>query len=299
MRIGSRRFAISSFKLRIQCRRAVLLSPQRLQLKAQVNAPEVLKNVEQEKHRYDSAQPAVLLKILLPGRLRVAHQTRIINPLHRSEFPHRHCLLFLHVNTLAAAKRPALFPRKRNFALLDRGFARSSSSLGRTTCFVKILSVPCLARFAKCFFHDPILPGSDTPKRRTAPLDSLWRDPRKKLPEFLHLSIHRYPQRQKRFCRGMQSLPSPLRSDPATTFARCAVSLIGRALTIDLAILLESLLVRFTVQQIGQLFLWATIHNLVCGQLTRLRTKPRTHSPRLLPCACSADLPGETKIPLG
>ena len=31
----------------------------------------------------------------------------------------------------------------RSFALRDRGFARSSSSLGRTTCFVSTLSVPC------------------------------------------------------------------------------------------------------------------------------------------------------------
>ena len=47
------------------------------------------------------------------------------------------------------------------------------------------------------------------------------RGPRKKLPEFLLFSIHRYPQRQKRFCRGMQFLPSPCFSNPCHN--RCQV----------------------------------------------------------------------------
>src|SRR5258705_1580190 len=162
------------FQLRIQCRRAVLLSPQRLQLKAQVNAPEVLKNVEQEKHRYDSAQPRRLVKILLPGRLRVAHQTRIINPLHRSEFPHRHCLLFLHVYTLAAAKRPALFPRN--------AISRSSTA-GSPALPLHWAALHVSSRFSaslawplrEMLLSRSDLPGSDTSKRRTAPLASLWR----------------------------------------------------------------------------------------------------------------------------
>src|SRR6266404_9696476 len=32
----------------------------------------------------------------------------------------------------------------------------------------------------------------------------------RKLPEFLHLSILRYPQRRNTFCRGMQFLPFPI-----------------------------------------------------------------------------------------
>src|SRR5580698_1259520 len=47
------------------------------------------------------------------------------------------------------------------------------------------------------------------------------RGPRKKLPEFLLFSIHRSPQRQKRFCRGMQFLPSPCFSAPCHN--RCQV----------------------------------------------------------------------------
>ena len=47
------------------------------------------------------------------------------------------------------------------------------------------------------------------------------RGPRKKLLEFLLFSIHRSPQRQKRFCRGMQFLPSPCLSGPCHN--RCQV----------------------------------------------------------------------------
>src|SRR5258708_16210228 len=144
--------------------------------------------------------------------------------------------------------------------------------------FRQYLQRPLLRRFAKRFLHDRVFPRV-VRQNDAAPL---WihcgGDPRKKLPEFLHLSIHRYPQRQKRFCRGMQSLPSPLRSGPCHN--RCQVRRISdRPRSYDRPGDSSGIvLVRFAVQQVGKFFLLPAIHNFVFGQLVVVRAAPHAHA---------------------
>src|SRR5205814_1220152 len=75
--------------------------------------------------------------------------------------------------------------------------------------------------------------------------------------------FHRYPQRQKRFCCGMQSLPSPLPSGPC--HSRCQVRGIpDRSRSYDgLGDPSGIVLVRFPVEQVGDFPLRPPIHNLV------------------------------------
>src|SRR5712692_9662320 len=79
----------------------------------------------------------------------------------------------------------------------------------------------CSLTLLKRMLHQAVFPRVVTQYHPAASRIHCGGGPRKKLPEFLHLSIHRYPQRQKRFCCGMQSLPSPLLSGPC--HSRCQV----------------------------------------------------------------------------
>src|SRR4029077_15320965 len=85
-----------------------------------------------KKYRHDATEPRRLVQTLLLGHFDVAHQARIVDPFDGPELQHGGFLL-LHTQTLSA---------HRSLALRDRGFALSSCSLGRTTCLVRIFSVP-------------------------------------------------------------------------------------------------------------------------------------------------------------
>src|SRR5882724_3159949 len=61
-------------QFRIQCRRARLPRFQILELKTQIDAAKVLKNVKKKKHGHDSAEPGRLVQVLLFGWLHVTHQ---------------------------------------------------------------------------------------------------------------------------------------------------------------------------------------------------------------------------------
>src|SRR6266853_4649531 len=114
------------FQGRVQRCRLGLPAFDILQLKTQVNAPEVLVNVQHEKrcnqsaHRDRSVQPAHLHRFDMP------HDPRIVDPLDGVKL--RECprlLLARHTYTLSA---------HRSFALRERGLPMVSCSLGWMTC---------------------------------------------------------------------------------------------------------------------------------------------------------------------
>src|SRR5258707_1454567 len=122
------------FQGRVQRYRLGLSAFDVLELKTQVNAAEVLVNVQHEK-RCDHAtqrdrpvQPAHLHRLNMP------HDPRIVDALDSMKL--RHCprlLLARHAYTLSA---------HRSFALRERGLPIISCSLGWITCFVSTRSVP-------------------------------------------------------------------------------------------------------------------------------------------------------------
>src|SRR4030095_12592956 len=185
------------FQFRIQLRHLRLPGLQIFQLKAQINALEVLKNVEEKKKPHHSAQPRGLKQILLFRRLHVPCQPRIIDPLHCAEFHHWCRFSLAHdfipfprtaVSHFATAGSPALLPR--------RASPRASSKLSAR------LAVPLPGTLlSRSGLH-----GSGTSKSSTALLNSLWRGP------------------EKETARVPPSLDSPLSAAPETFLSRDAVS---------------------------------------------------------------------------
>src|SRR5208283_2393349 len=114
-----------------------------LELKTQVNAAEVLVDIEYAANGHNGAECRGLVQIAHFDGFDVAHQARIVDALHRMKLHHRRLVLPHHGHTFSA---------HRSFALRDLGFAAGSSGPGTITCLVSTFSVPALsASWNACF----------------------------------------------------------------------------------------------------------------------------------------------------
>src|SRR5208337_2686619 len=202
-----------------------------LELKTQVNAAEVLVDVQHAANGNDGAERCRLVEIAHFERFDVAHQARIVDALHRVKLHHRRLVLSHHGHTFSA---------HRSFALRDLGFAACSSGRGTITCLVSTFSVPALsASWNACFT------GRSS---REWYVNNTQRPPEFKVagvrerncPSSSNSRFTAIRSARNVFVAGCSfCLPHCFRT-PATTVARCAVSRMGRARTMALAILLES-----------------------------------------------------------
>src|SRR6202790_4071374 len=215
----------------VQINRRFPLAFHVLQLKTQIDAAKVLVHIQRAEKSHHHAQHRTPVQLSHLHRFQVPPQSRIINPLHRVHF-HHHCFFLAHHNYT--------FSAHRNFALRDLGFSCCSASPGTITCLVSTLIIPF-----RCCSWNACFTGRSSREwyvsTTSRPPEFIVAGVRKR--NCPSSSISRFPAiRSARnvFVAGCSlCLPHWFRT-PATTVARCAVSLIGRARTMALAILLES-----------------------------------------------------------
>src|SRR5467141_4437038 len=191
---------------RVQRRRLGLPAPHVLELKTQVDAAKVLVDIQHEKCRDDSTQRHRPVVIPHLHRLDVPHQPRIINPLHGLQLQHR-CSFFLsrHDVTLAAAKRPTLFPRTAVSRFANAGCPTSLAYWAGLHVWsargAYLLALPLETRASPGG-----LPASGNSTPPSGRPNSLWRGS------------------EKETARVPPSLDSPLSAAPETFLLRDAVS---------------------------------------------------------------------------
>src|SRR5467141_1476074 len=275
------------FQGRVQRSRLGLPGLHVLELKTQVDAAEVLVDVQHEKRRDHAAQRHRAVQSAHLHRLDVPHDTRIVDPLDGMKL--RHCLPFFpahHNVTLPAAMPPAFFPHTAASRFANAGCplslphwagSRVSSARGAF-----LLALPLETRASPGG-----LPASGNSTPPSGLLNSLWRGS------------------EKETARVPPSLDSPLSAAPETFLLRDAVS----AFPIPFGPQPQSLPgARCRVSAARVRWPWRSFWNRALrlpDRADRLLPSPTSdsqfHLPSLRhplrPCACPADRPRETKIP--
>src|SRR5271169_2308015 len=168
-----------------------------------------------------------------PSRLPLLHVAR--NPANApepSDAPAANCRSssLCNIRSSAIVRRRALLVETSLRRRHPLDYAHLRAARPRITCDFRVAGLDhFFGEYAKSLVREPlegvlhqtILDGVITEDDQPSSQIQSGRGTRKKLPEFLLFSIHRCPQRQKRFCRGMQSLPSPCFSSPCHN--RCQV----------------------------------------------------------------------------
>src|SRR6202171_2022567 len=110
------------FQGRVQRSRLGLPGLHVLKLKTQIDAAEMLVNVQHEKRRDHPAQRRRTVQFAHLHRFDMAHDTRIVDPLDGMKLSH--CPSFFlacHNDTLPASKRPAFFPHTATSRFANAG----------------------------------------------------------------------------------------------------------------------------------------------------------------------------------
>src|ERR1700687_4751977 len=275
------------FQGRVQRSRLGLPGLHVLKLKAQIDAAEMLVDVQHEKRRDHPAQRHRSVQFAHLRRFDVPHDARIVDPLDGVKLSHcRSFFLACHNDPLSASKRPAFFPHTAASHFANAGCpwslphwagSRVSSARGAF-----LLALPLETRASPGG-----LPASGNSIPPSGLLNSLWRGS------------------EKETARVPPSLDSPLSAAPETFLLRDAVS----AFPIAFGPLPQSLPsarypVGVALVRSPWRFFWNRAHRLR-DRAGRQFPFPTSDSQFRLPStrrwqypfACLAARPRETKIP--
>src|SRR5882762_3022715 len=276
------------FQGRVQRTRLGLPGLHVLELKTQIDAAEVLVYIQDEKRGNHTAQRGRTVQFAHLHRFDVAHDARIVDPLDGMKLSHcRSFFLACHNDTLSAAKRPAFFLHTAASRFANAGCpwslphwagSRVSSARGAF-----LLALPL-----ETHASPGGLPASGNSTPPSGLPNSLWRGS------------------EKETARVPPSLDSPLSAAPETFLLRDAVS----AFPIAFGPRPQSLpSARYPVGVALLRSPWRSFWNRarpLPGRAGRQFLFPTTDSQSRLPsirrwqcpCACPAEPPRETKIPV-
>src|SRR6266849_6967440 len=273
------------FQGRVQRGRLDLPGLNVLQLKTQIDAAEMLVNVQHEKRRDHPAQRRRTVQFAHLQRFDVAHDTRIVDPLDGMKLSH--CPSFFlacHNDTLPVSKQPAFFPHTAASRFANAGCPSSLAHWAGSRVWSArgafLLALPLETRASP---GGPPASGNSTPP--SGLLNSLWRGS------------------EKETARVPPSLDSPLSAAPETFLLRDAVS----AFPIPFGPQPQPLPgARCRVSAAPARSPWRSFWNRALrlpDRAGRPFPSPTSDSQfrlpslrHLHPCACPTDLPRETKI---
>src|SRR5882757_9048919 len=275
------------FQGRVQRSRLGLPGLHGLELKPQIDAAEMLVNVQHEKRRDHPAQRRRTVQFAHLQRFDVAHDTRIVDPLDGMKLSH--CPSFFlacHNDTLPVSKQPAFFPHTAASRFANAGCPSSLAYwAGSRVWSARGAFLPALPLETRASPGGLPASGSSTPP--SGLLNSMWRGS------------------EKETARVPPSLDSPLSAAPETFLLRDAVS----AFPIAFGPLPQSLpSARYPVGVAPVRSPWRSFWNRahpLPGRAGRLFPSPtndsqsRLPSTRRWPCpfSCLTPPPRGTKIP--